>query len=122
VNELHTNARGATNRPHLTQGPERSGIDSHNDFSSRTKINRQNGLNAASSEAQVAYPYRKKDAIGWEATDLRVTAARKSRATTAIVVCAVLVCVGPLRHVYKIVCRARILEKGVKVTQDWKPK
>ena len=37
-------------------------------------------------------------------------------------VCAVVVCLGALRHVYKIVCRARILEKRIKVTQDWKLK
>jgi fatty acid desaturase len=85
-------------------------------------------------ETQVADRPRNKNAIGWEAADLRVTAADESRTASAIVVWAIIVwtvmvwaimvceimvwaivawailgCRGALRHVYKIVCRAKIL-------------
>jgi hypothetical protein len=80
-------------------------------------INRQRSIDAASTEAQVADLPRKKDAIGWQATDLRVTRATESRTAAAIVIFA-----GAIRHVYKIVGWARILENGIKVTQNWKPK
>ncbi len=73
-------------------------------------------------QTQVANFPRKNDAVRWEASELRVTTAAESCAAAPIIVCAIIVCVATFRHVYKIVCRARILEDGIRVTQDWKPK
>ena len=127
VNELHTGTEAASNRPHLTHGSERSSVDAHNNFGPHPAIKGQSCINAASVQTQVADRPRNKNPIGREATDLRLTAADESHAAAAIffcaiVFCVIVVCIRALRHVYKIVCRARILENGIKVMQNHEPK
>src|ERR1039458_2608486 len=76
------------------------------------------------AEAQIEYLPRNEDAVRWEATNSRLTTTFESRTAAAIVVSAINVPaidlrVGALRHIYKIVCRARFLENGINVTQGW---
>ena len=121
MNELYASSGAASNRSHFTQRPERSSVDPHDNIRSCAIINRQSGIDAASTEAKVEDLPGNKNAVGWQATDLRETTATESRATAAIIVFA-----GAfrsvLRHVYKIVGWARMLENGIKVTRDRKPK
>jgi len=124
VDELYAGSKAVPNRPHLTYGSERSRVDAHDHFGSHAEINGQSGIDAAPAEAQIEYLPRNEDAVRWEATNLRLTTAFESRAMAAIVgsaingsaingsainVSAIDLRVGALRHVYKIVCRARFL-------------
>jgi len=127
VDELYAGTGAAPNRPHLAHRSERSRVDADDNFSSHAEINGQSGIDAAPTEAQIEYLSRNEDAVRWEATNLRLTTALESRAMAAIIVSAINVPaidirVGALRHVYKIVCRAKTLENGINVTQGWKPK
>jgi hypothetical protein len=86
VNELQASSGLAAKRPHLSHGPERSGVHAHYDFSPRAAIDGQDAIDAAPAEAQVEDLPRKKDAIRWQATDPGITAAGKPWATAALVV------------------------------------
>jgi len=137
MDELYAGSKAVPNSPHFTYGSERSRVDAHDHLSSHAAINGQSGIDAAPAEAQIEYLPRNKDAVRWEATNLRLTTAFESRAMAAIIGSAIVVSainvsainvsaidlrVGALRHVYKIVCRAKTLENGINVTQGWKPK
>jgi hypothetical protein len=116
ANELHASAGAASNCPYLTQGPERGGVDPHDQFSPSAAIKQQRAINAAPVQAQVA-KRPTKNAVGRKVSNLRAPAAVKPRTAPPIVVC-----FGAFRHVYNIVRRTTSLENCTLGALDAKPK